>query len=269
MMRKLTFSRKYLGIPYAVFLAIFIILPIFLVVWYAFTDANGKFTLANFANFFTPTVLTASLYSLFIATLTTLLCLLIAYPVAYILARSKSNKSAILVLLFVLPMWMNFLLRTLATREIFLAMNEIFGANTVVLGMGTTLFGMVYNFLPFMVLPLYTTMLKMDQSLIEAAQDLGATPVQVFVHTVIPLSKPGIISGAMMVFMPTISTFVISEMLSGGRIYLLGNLINLNFTAGHNWNLGSAISLVILILIGISMFLTRGQDVENTRGGLW
>ncbi|MBR2495925.1 MAG: ABC transporter permease subunit, partial [Clostridia bacterium] len=159
-------------------------------------------------------------------------------------------------------MWMNFLLRTLAIREMFLFLD-------VRLGEFSTILGMIYNFLPFMVLPIYTTLLKIDQSYVNAAADLGATPLQVLYKITIPLSVPGIMSGVLMVFMPSISTFVISDLLSVGRIQLLGNLINLNFTTGNNWNYGSAISLILLILIGIMMFITDEKESSNVGGGLW
>ena len=256
------FSRKHLGIPYALFLVLFVIIPMFLIVFYAFTDKQGNFTISNFLNFFqSKEAFNALGYSIYIAGLTTAICLLIAYPVAYILSNKKYNNSKVLIVLFILPMWMNFLLRTLSIREMFFAM----GLN---LGEFTTIIGMVYNFLPFMILPIYTSLLKMDTSLVEAAEDLGAKPFEVFVKVIMPLSIPGVVSGVMMVFMPTISTFVISDMLSAGRIQLLGNLINLYFTTGGDWNYGSSIALMMLILIGITMVLAS-KNKENDRGSLW
>lgn len=256
------FSRSSLGIPYVVFLALFVVAPLFFIVWYAFTDASGSFTLNNFLYFFTNTeAFNALIYSLYIALATTGICLVIAYPVAMILSNKNFNKFQSLIVLFILPMWMNFLLRTLSIREMFFAFD-------ITLGEATTIIGMVYNFLPFMILPIYTTLLKMDKSLIEAAWDLGAKPVDVFVKVIFPLSIPGVISGVLMVFMPTISTFVISDLLGVGRIQLLGNLINLYFTTGSNWQLGSAIALLMLILIGITMLFSKGSD-QNERGALW
>lgn len=256
------FKRKYLGIPYVIFLLLFIVLPLLFILWYAFTDAQGNFTISNFTYFFASTeALNALIYSLYIALATTGICLLIAYPVAMILSNKKYNKSSMMIVLFILPMWMNFLLRTLSIREMFFALD-------MNLGELTTIIGMVYNFLPFMILPIYTTLLKMDKSLIEAAEDLGAKPHQVFLKVTLPLSVPGIVSGILMVFMPTISTFVISDLLSVGRIQLLGNLINLYFTTGNNWHLGSAIALLMLVLIGITMLLSGDND-KNERGSLW
>ncbi|MFI3129315.1 MAG: ABC transporter permease [Bacillota bacterium] len=256
------FKRKYLGIPYVIFLLLFVVLPLLFILWYAFTDAQGNFTISNFTYFFTNSeALNALIYSLYIALATTGICLLIAYPVAMILSNKKYNKSSMMIVLFILPMWMNFLLRTLSIREMFFALD-------MNLGELTTIIGMVYNFLPFMILPIYTTLLKMDKSLIEAAEDLGAKPHQVFVKVTLPLSVPGIVSGILMVFMPTISTFVISDLLSVGRIQLLGNLINLYFTTGNNWHLGSAIALLMLVLIGITMLLS-GDSEKSERGSLW
>lgn len=256
-------SRRSLVIPYGLFMLLFIIVPLFLILFYAFTDSSGAFTLSNFLNFFQePSSISAFFYSIYVAIITTSACLIIAYPVAYILSNDKYNKSKILIVLFILPMWMNFLLRTLAIREMFFFLD-------LRLGEFTTILGMVYNFLPFMILPIYTTLLKIDKNLIEAAQDLGATPRVVLAKIVLPLSVPGIISGILMVFMPTISTFVISDFLSGGRIQLLGNLINLNFTTANNWNVGSAISLILLVLIGFAALITNKTDKSSSGGGLW
>ncbi len=256
------FKRRNLGIPYVIFLSLFVVLPLLFILWYAFTDAQGNFTVSNFTYFFTNSeALNALIYSLYIALATTGISLLIAYPVAMILSNKKYNKSSMMIVLFILPMWMNFLLRTLSIREMFFALD-------VNLGEATTIIGMVYNFLPFMILPIYTTLLKMDKSLIEAAEDLGAKPHEVFLKVTLPLSVPGIVSGVLMVFMPTISTFVISDLLSVGRIQLLGNLINLYFTTGNNWHLGSAIALLMLVLIGITM-LFSGDGEKNERGSLW
>ncbi len=257
------FSRKTLSIPYGIFLAVFIVIPLLLIVFYAFTDGNGNVTLSNFVSFFTNgEAINAFLYSVYVAVITTVCCLVIAFPVALILSNPKLNKSKVTVVLFILPMWMNFLLRTLAIREMF------FFAD-IRLGEFTTILGMIYNFLPFMILPIYNSLTKIDKSYSEAAEDLGATPFNVLCKVTIPLCVPGIMSGVLMVFMPSISTFVISDLLSVGRIQLLGNLINLNFTTGNNWNYGSAISLVLLILIAITMFITDRKEKENAGGGLW
>lgn len=258
------FKRKHLSIPYSIFIVLFIILPLILVFFYAITDEVGNVSLTNFSMFFSSSEsISALVYSIYIALLTTVICLIIAYPVAYILSNPNLNRSKVIIVLFILPMWMNFLLRTLAIREMFFFLD-------LHLGEATTLVGMVYNFLPFMILPIYTTIINIDKSIIEAAYDLGATNLEVIQRIIIPLSKPGISSGILMVFMPTISTFVISDLLSVGRIQLLGNLINLNFTTGNNWNYGSAISFILLILIGLSMIFTS-KGKRNVHGGnnLW
>ena len=258
------FKRKYLAIPYAIFLSLFVIVPIGLIIFYAFTDANGNLSFDAAANFFTNKgnwdVL---LVSLFIALQATLLCLLIGFPIAYFLANKKYNKNAVLMMLFIMPMWINFVLRTTATRDILFAIG-INGGNYPYLA---TLIGMVYNYLPFVILPLYTTMLKLDQSQIEACADLGANPRQVFFKSIIPQTIPGIISAVTMTFVPVMSSYVISDALSEGNIALVGNFIYLNF-ANNQWNTGSFMAFVLLILVAISMFATKGEKEEN-RGGLW
>ena len=258
------FKRKYLAIPYAIFLSLFVIIPIGLIIFYAFTDANGALSFDAAKNFFTNKgnwdVL---LVSLFIALEATLLCLLIGFPIAYFLANKKYNKNAVLVMLFIMPMWINFVLRTTATRDILFAIG-INGGNYPYLA---TLIGMVYNYLPFVILPLYTTMLKLDKSQIEACADLGANPTQVFFKSILPQSLPGIISAVTMTFVPVMSSYVISDALSEGNIALVGNFIYLNF-ANNQWNNGSFMAFVLLILVAISMFATKGEK-EETRGGLW
>ncbi len=259
-------KRKNLCIPYGVFLVLFIIIPILLIVFYAFTDTNGYFSFESLVNFFTTwTKINVLFVSIFIALLTTLICLLIGYPLAYFLADKKINKNAVLVTLFIAPMWINFVLRTGATRDL-LTWLGINGGNHPYLA---TLIGMVYNYLPFVILPLYTTMLKLDKSQIEAAADLGANPFQVFTKSIFPQTIPGIISAVLMTFMPTMSSYVISDLLSEGKITLFGNYIYLDFSQAM-WNDGSFMALIMLVIVGISMFLTRGVEKEQGRGsGLW
>lgn len=258
--------RKDLCIPYSVFLLLFIIIPILLIVFYAFTDANGYFSFEALVNFFTTwTKINVLFVSVFIALQTTLLCLLIGYPLAYFLADKRVNKNVVLVTLFIAPMWINFVLRTGATRDL-LTWLGINGGNHPYLA---TLIGMVYNYLPFVILPLYTTMLKLDKSQIEAASDLGANPIQVFLKSILPQSVPGIISAITMTFMPTMSSYVISDLLSEGKITLFGNYIYLDFSQSM-WNDGSFMALIMLIIVGITMFLTRNVEKEEGRGtGLW
>ena len=266
------FKRKYLAIPYSVFLILFIIIPIFIILVYAFTgsteDGTLYFSFDALISFFTsPTKINILVVSLFIGMLNTLICLLIGYPVAYLLANSKVNKNKILVLLFIMPMWINFVLRTGATRDV-LSWMGINGGNHPYLA---TMIGLVYNYLPFTILPLYTTMIKLDKSQLEAAADLGANPVNVFLHSTLPQSVPGLVSAAEMVFMPTLSSYVISDTLSEGKITLFGNIIYLN-SSQSQWNEGSFMAFVMLILVGLSMLISRrfdrGEQAER-RGNLW
>lgn len=256
------FKRKQLCIPYGVFLILFIILPILLIVFYAFTDENGYPSFDALVNFFTSwTKINVLFISVFVALLTTVFCLLIGYPLAYFLANKKINKNAVLITLFIAPMWINFVLRTGATKDL-LNWLGISGGKYPYLA---TIIGMVYNYLPFVILPLYTTMLKMDKSQIEAASDLGANPFQVFIKSIIPQTIPGIISAILMTFMPTMSSYVISDALSEGKITLLGNYIYLDFSMSA-WNDGSFMALIMLVIVGISMLFTRGNEKDENRG---
>ena len=258
------FKRKQLCIPYGVFLVLFIIIPILIIVYYAFTDDNGMISFAAFVGFFTNwSKVNVLITSVFVALQTTLLCLLIGYPLAYFLADKKVNKNAVLITLFVAPMWINFVLRTGATRDLLTWMG-INGGNMPYLA---TLIGMVQNYLPFVILPLYTTMLKLDYSQIEAAADLGANPFQVLIHSIFPQSLPGVISAITMTLVPVMSSYVISDALSEGNITLIGNFIYINF-ANNQWNNGSFTAFVLLILVILSMFLTRDKE-EESRGNLW
>lgn len=261
-------QRKYLAIPYSLFLILFVIAPIILIIYYAFTDANGMPSFDAAIEFFTSaTKFNVLIVSLFIAVQTTLICLVIGYPLAYFLANSKYNKNTILVMLFVMPMWINFVLRTGATRDLL----TWFGINGGSHPYLATLIGMVYNYLPFTILPLYTTMLKLDKSQLEAASDLGANPFQVFVKAIIPQSLPGVVSASTMVFMPTMSSYVISDTLSEGKITLFGNSIYISFSNAQ-WNTGSFLALIMLIIIGVSMIFTYNSDsnsASNRGGGLW
>ena len=273
--RFFTLQRKYLSIPYIVFLILFILVPIGIVIFYAFTYeytdpvTGEKFIKASFealTNFFTSWSKWNVLFvSLFIATITTLLCLLIGFPLAYFLADKKVNKNAVLVTLFIAPMWINFVLRTGATRDLLTWMG-INGGNHPYFA---TLVGMVQNYLPFVVLPLYTTMTKLDKSQIEAARDLGANPTQVFFKNIIPQAVPGIVSACLMTFMPTMSSYVISDTLSEGKITLFGNYIELEFT-NKAWHDGSFMALVMLILIAITMLISQKFSKEGKKeGGSW
>ena len=241
------------AVPYFVFLVLFVVLPLLLIAVYAFTDNHGSFTLSNITAFFTePKIVNSFLVSLEVALENTLICILIGYPAAYRLADRKLNRSSLTAVLFILPMWINALMRTLATAEIF---NSI----GIGLGKGTLLFGLTYDYLPFMIYPIYTILSKMDRSYIEAAQDLGASPAKVFLKVTLPLSMPGVMSGVMMVFMPTVSTFAISEILTNNTIQLFGSIIQEQFN-NLMWNQGAALSLAMLIIIGLSTLLQKNKD---------
>lgn len=241
------------AVPYFVFLVLFVVLPLLLIAVYAFTDNHGSFTLSNITAFFTePKIVNSFLVSLEVALENTLICILIGYPAAYILADRKLNRSSLTAVLFILPMWINALMRTLATAEIF---NSI----GIGLGKGTLLFGLTYDYLPFMIYPIYTILSKMDRNYIEAAQDLGASPAKVFLKVTLPLSMPGVMSGVMMVFMPTVSTFAISEILTNNTIQLFGSIIQEQFN-NLMWNQGAALSLAMLIIIGLSTLLQKNKD---------
>lgn len=247
-------KRSSWSIPYLVFLTVFVVLPLILVVVYAFQDSYGHFTLANITKFFSDSdAMGTFALSMEVAIENTLICILLGYPAAWILANRNLNRSAVTVVLFILPMWINALMRTLATAELF----NMLGIS---LGKGTLLFGMAYDYLPFMIYPIYNVLNKMDKSYAEAAQDLGATPWQVFWKVIMPLSMPGVTSGIMMVFMPTVSTFAISEFLTNNKIKLFGTIIQENINSSM-WNYGAALALIMLIIIGItSLFNDRDKD---------
>ena len=252
-------KRSNWAIPYFIFLVLFVVLPLVLIVVYALQDGNGSFTLSNVTRFFTDSdALSTFAVSVEVAIENTLICLLLGYPAAYILADKNLNKSAVTVILFILPMWINALMRTLASAELF----NVFGFT---LGKGTLLFGMVYDYLPFMIYPIYNVLLKMDKSYAEAASDLGATPVQVFGKVTLPLSMPGIFSGILMVFMPTVSTFAISEFLTNNKIKLFGTIIQENINSSM-WNYGAALSLIMLVIIGLTTILLGGDEREVEGG---
>ena len=253
-------KRSNWSIPYFIFLVLFVVLPLILVIVYAFQDNEGGFTLANIGKFFSDSdAISTFALSLEVAIENTLICILLGYPAAYILADKHLNRSAVTIVLFILPMWINALMRTLATTELF----NVLGFT---LGKGTLLFGMVYDYLPFMIYPIYNILQKMDKSYGEAAEDLGATPFQVFTKVTLPLSMPGIMSGVMMVFMPTVSTFAIAEFLTNNKIKLFGTIIQENINSSM-WNYGSALALIMLIIIGITSLFTS-EDSNAAEGGL-
>lgn len=250
-------KRANWAIPYAIFLAMFVALPLVLILVYAFQNGEGSFSLENFVKFVEqPEAVNTFIYSIGIALITTILCILLGYPAAWILSNRKLNRSEVTVVLFILPMWINILVRTLATVALFDFLK-------FPLGEGALIFGMVYNFLPFMIYPIYNTLQKMDHSLIEAAEDLGAKPSEVFRKVTIPLSMPGVMSGIMMVFMPTISTFAIAELLTMNNVKLFGTTIQENINNGM-WNYGAALSLIMLVIIGITSLFSDGEEQSDS-----
>lgn len=252
-------KRSNWSIPYLIFMLVFVVLPLVLVVLYAFQDNYGGFTLGNISKMMTDgDALNTFAVSIEIAVENTLICLLLGYPAAYILSNKKLNKSAVTVVLFILPMWVNALMRVLATADLFTMLG-------FQLGKGTLLFGMVYDYLPFMIYPIYNVLLKMDKSYAEAASDLGATPVQIFKKVTLPLSMPGITSGIMMVFMPTVSTFAISEILTNNKIKLFGTIIQENINSSM-WNYGAALAFIMLLIIGATTIFT--DDTKEAEGGV-
>lgn len=260
---KLRFNRKQLCIPYAAFLVLFVICPLLVIVYYAFTDATGNITIDNLVNFFTNTnTLGTLLYSVAISVVTTIVCLAIAYPVAYLLARSKLKKKYVLLMLFILPMWINFTLRITALKEILSAIE----GNLSMYPFLNTILGMTYDFLPFMILPLYTSLSKLDNSLFEAAHDLGANGFTMFMRVVLPLSVPGIISGVTMVLLPSMTNYVVLDMLYNST-YIMGSLIG-SYFAAYEWHNGSMISLILLIIIFIITLITnRFSDDKDSAAG--
>lgn len=275
-------SSKSAAYPYIVWSTLFIVIPLLIVLFFSFTTKTSDGYSFSFENY---TRLLNSQYgkifyrSIKLAGLSTLACLILGYPVAYIISKISPSRRNLIIMLFIVPMWMNFLLRTYAWLPI-LGKNGLvnnflanFGVGPIpfLYNDGAVLLGMIYNFLPFMVLPIFTILSKMDQSLIDAASDLGADRRQIFTKVVFPLSLPGVISGITMVFMPAVSTFVISSLLGGGQYMLLGNLIEQQFTTMGNWNFGSAISIIMMLVILISMAVMNrfdGDDKEGS-GGLW
>ncbi len=254
-------KRSSWALPYLIFLVLFVVLPLLLIALYAIRDGSGGFTLSNLTRFFTDgDALSTFAVSIEVAIENTLICLLLGYPAAWILANKDLNKSAVTAILFILPMWINALMRTLATAELFNSLG-------FTLGKGTLIFGMVYDYLPFMIYPIYNVLLKMDKSYGEAAADLGATPSEVFRKVTLPLSKPGIFSGILMVFMPTVSTFAISEFLTNNKIKLFGTIIQENINSSM-WNYGAALSLIMLVIIGLTTIILGGDEREVEGGTL-
>lgn len=266
-------NKKLLSGPYIFWMIGFILIPLALIVFYGLTDRSGAFTLANVLSITTDEHAKALYLSLGLSFISTVICLILAYPLALVLRSRGIGQGSFVVFVFILPMWMNFLLRTLAWQTLLEkngVINGILSAlhlpgQSLINTPGAIILGMVYNFLPFMVLPIYNVLMKIDDNVINAARDLGANSAQVLFRILIPLSIPGIVSGITMVFVPALTTFVISNLLGGSKILLIGNVIEQEFTRGSNWNLGSGLSLVLMIFILISMALIAKYD-KNGEG---
>lgn len=267
-------KNKLLDKPYLVWALLFIIAPLIMVAYYAFTDRSGAFSLDSVAQIpsYIPTILLSILYGL----AATAICLVIGYPFAYIFSKFSIRRQQMMVLLVMLPMWMNFLIRTYSWMTI---LGDTGTINTVLTAIGleplklintggAVILGMVYNFLPYMILPIYSVLSKMDNSLIEAAEDLGSNKFQVMRRVVLPLSMPGVLSGITMVFVPCVSTFYITQKLGGGQIVLIGDVIETQFQSANNYNLGAALSFVLMILILICLGVMNyfGADDKNDGG---
>lgn len=274
-MRKKNNQSALPAAPYVVWSSLFIVIPLLIVVFFGFTIKSGDsyhFSLENFQRLMDPKYLKVFGRSILLAVEATLGCLILGYPVAYLISKMREGKRNILIMLFIIPMWMNFLLRTYAWLPI-LGKNGLINSLLVTLGFAranllyndfAVLLGMIYNFLPFMILPIYTVLIKMDTDLINAASDLGASRKEIFTKIIFPLSMTGIISGITMVFMPAVSTFVISRILGGGQYMLLGNLIETQYTSMDDWNFGSAIAIFMMIIILISMaFMNKFEGTDD------
>lgn len=267
-------NKKILAGPYLIWMTGFIMIPLALIVYYGLTDRTGAFTSANVTAIATAEHAKALWLSLGLSLASTAVCLLLAYPLAMILRGRKMGQGSFIVFIFILPMWMNFLLRTLAWQTLLEkngVINGILSAlhlpgQNLINTSGAIILGMVYNFLPFMVLPIYNVLCKIDDNTINAARDLGANSLQTLLRIWIPLSVPGIISGITMVFVPALTTFVISNLLGGSKILLIGNVIEQEFTKGSNWHLGSGLSLVLMLFIFLSMALIAKYDTGEGSG---
>ena len=266
-------KNKWTAAPYLVWIAIFVIVPLLMVIYYALTNDAGQFTLENI--FMIGRYSSVYGRSLLLAAEATIICLIVAFPVGYFLSRLDGNKQHIMLMLLMLPMWMNFLLRTYAWMTL-LENNGLINRLLGVFGIGpfhmintsgAVVLGMVYNYLPYMILPLYTAMTKIDHSIVEAAQDLGANTRRIVTRVLIPMSTPGIATGITMVFVPSVSTFVISRMLGGGSNLLIGDLIELQFLGNsYNFHVGSAMSLVLMVIVLLCMSFTSSFDESEMEG---
>lgn len=273
-MKQKTLLQRILAAPYIVWAVLFIIAPLLFVAYYAFTDRSGAFTFDNILAACDTGYIVIFFRSVSLALIATFICLIIAYPLAYVISRSKANTQKVMIMLIMLPMWMNFLIRTYSWMAILedsgfinqllikIGLSPVHMINTS----GAVVLGMVYNFLPYMILPIYSVMTKIDTRLVEAAHDLGCGNVQVLTKVILPLSASGVISGVTMVFVPSISTFYISQKLGGGNFDLIGDTIERQFQTAYNYNLGAALSLILMVLILICMAVMNKFSDEDGGG---
>ncbi|MGN0290494.1 MAG: ABC transporter permease [Lachnospiraceae bacterium] len=268
------FGKQLLAGPYIVWIIGFIILPVFAILYYALTDSTGGFTLENITAIAEPVHIKALLLSLKLGVICTLICLLLSYPLAMILNNMKIKEHSFVVFIFILPMWMNFMLRILAWQML-LSNNGIINSLLQHLGFSginlmntqtAVVFGMVYDYLPFMILPIYNSLVRIRKDVIEAAKDLGADNLTVFCKIIFPLTLSGVFSGIIMVFVPALTSFVISDLLGGGKVLLIGNVIEQSFMQGMDWHLGSGLSIVLMIFVIASMAFMNTQNKDGEGG---
>lgn len=268
--------KKLMAGPYLLWMLVFTIVPLLFVFYYGFTSSDGTFTFSNITAIFEKIHIQALGLSLLLAVITTAVCLLFAYPLALILSKSAAKNRSFVIFIFILPMWINFLLRIIAIRMLLSdngILNYILSALnlpnfSIMYTPAAIVIGMVYDYFPFMVLPIYNALIKIDHNLLDAAGDLGATPARTFCKIIFPLSVPGVISGITMVFVPSISEFVIADILGGGKVLLIGNIIEQEFNQGNNWHLGSGISIVLMIFIFVSMMIGEMKG-SGEEASLW
>lgn len=271
------FKRQFLAGPYLIWIIGFVILPLFMIVYYGMTNAAGSVTFENVLAILEPIHLKALLLSLELGLICTVICLILSYPLAIILNGLHLQRQSFVVFIFVLPMWMNFMLRILAW-QLLLSNNGIL--NTVLEALSlpriqllntpsAVVFGMVYDYLPFMILPIYNAMSRIDRSVIDAARDLGASQRQVFAKIIFPMTIPGVLSGIVMVFVPALTSFVISNLLGGGKVLLIGNVIEQEFMQGMNWNLGSGLSIVLMVFVIASMAFMNSHNKDGEGTAVW
>lgn len=269
-------NKKQLAYPYLIWIALFVLIPLLLIVYFSFKDPSGGFSIESYKRFFDPLYMEVLFRSVKLALTTTVICVLLAYPLAMILNSKDISNKYIVLLLVILPMWMNSLMRTYAwmvlleNKGILNSILQALGLPTrqFLYGNGAIVFGMIYNFFPFMVLPIYNSLAKIDNSLIEASYDLGASKTTTFRKVILPLSMPGVVTGIIMVFMPSLTTFVITRLLGGGQVILIGNLIEEQFTRTRDWAFGSALSMILMVIILITIGFMSKNDSIDKGGGL-